>query len=216
MDTAIGMGQDFPYRFDPEESLCRAWRIVPHYMPSGVYTVVYIDMRDRAGNQSGIYFGDPNHGLRQEESIIDEVGPQIEMVTENPDYEPPELDLNNISIEAQPTQPDDPNGETLVTLKYRVRDNISGVTDRIYILARPTGHRTLLLHAPEGWIYPWIDTVSIFGTHHCGLTRPGPCCCLRGPRQESGGVAEIAVWDRAGNFKSYDFTEIIHFDVEGQ
>ena len=133
------MGQNFPYRFDPQESLCRAWLIVPHYMPSGMYTVVYIDMRDGASNMAGFYFGDPGHGLRQEQSIVDEPAPQIELVTNNPDYEPPELDLNNISIQAQPTRPDDPNGETLVTLNYRVRDNISGVTNANIRLRDPQG-----------------------------------------------------------------------------
>ena len=29
------------------------------------------------------------------------------------------------------------------------------------------------------------------------------------------GLAELTVWDRAGNFRLYDFTEIIHFVVEG-
>ena len=108
-------------------------------MPSGVYTVVSIDMRDVAGNWARFGFRHPSKDP-ESEFFADETGPQIEMVTDNPDYETPELDLNNISIEAQPTRPDDPNGETLVTLKYRVRDNISGVANASYILARPTGH----------------------------------------------------------------------------
>ena len=29
-------------------------------------------------------------------------------------------------------------------------------------------------------------------------------------------VAEIGIWDRVENFKRYDFTEIIYFDVQGQ
>ena len=203
------------YQSDPQESFCRAWRIVPHYMPSGVYTVVYIDMRDRAGNRSGIYFGDPNHGLRQEQSIIDEVGPQIEMVTENPDNEPPELDLNNISIEAQPTQPDDPNGETLVTLKYRVRDNISGVTNAYIRLRDPQGigHR-FYMYPQVGYLHgsTWFPSrdPSLWSDETWTVLLPA------GSAPGIWGVAEIAVWDRADNFKHYDFTEIIHFDVEGQ
>ena len=203
------------YRSDPQESFCRAWRIVPHYMPSGVYTVVYIDMRDRAGNQSGIYLGDPNHGLRQEESIIDEVGPQIEMVTENPDNEPPELDLNNISIEAQPTQPDDPNGETLVTLKYRVRDNISGVTNANIYLRDPQGvEHHFYMYPKVGYLHgsTWFPSgdPSLWSDETWTVLLPA------GSAPGIWGVAEIAVWDRADNFKHYDFTEIIHFDVEGQ
>ena len=211
---SYGMGQDFPYRFDPEESLCRAWRIVPHYMPSGVYTVVYIDMSDRAGNHAGFEFRHPSNDP-ESEFFVDEAGAQIEMVTDNPDYEPPELDLNNISIEAQPTRPDDPNGETLVTLKYRVRDNISGVTNADIGLRDPQGvdhhfhmyPKVGYLHGstwfPSGDPSPWSDetwTVLLPAGSAPGIW----------------GVAEIAVWDRAENFKRYDFTEIIHFDVEGQ
>ena len=137
------------------------------------------------------------------------------MVTDNPDYETPELDLNNISIEAQPTRPDDPNGETLVTLKYRVRDNISGVTNAHIRLRDPQGIEHFFHMSPkDGYLRgstwfpsrdpsPWSDetwTVLLPAGSAPGIW----------------GVAEIAVWDRADNFKRYDFTEIIHFDVESQ
>ena len=59
-------GLDFPYEFDPQESLCRAWLIVPHYYPSGVYTLVHIDMRDVAGNDSGFQFGDTSEPSKYE------------------------------------------------------------------------------------------------------------------------------------------------------
>ena len=202
------------YRSDPQESFCRAWRIVPHYMPSGVYTVVSIDMRDLAGNKAGFEFRHPSNDP-ESEFFVDEAGPQIEMVTDNPDHEPPELDLNDISIEAQPTRPDDPNGETLVTLTYRVRDNISGVTAAHIYLRDPQGvEHFFYMHPKVGYVHgstwfpsrdpsPWSDetwTVLLPAGSAPGIW----------------GVAEIAVWDRANNFKHYDFTEIIHFDVEGQ
>ena len=38
----------------------------------------------------------------------------------------PELDLNNLSITATPTNPDSPNGETIVEFTFRVKDDISG------------------------------------------------------------------------------------------
>ena len=31
-----------------------------------------------------------------------------------------------------------------------------------------------------------------------------------------GNSVEMTVWDRTENFKAYDFSEIIHFDVAGQ
>ena len=206
------MGEN--YRTDPLERFCRARRIVPHYMPSGVYTVVSIDMRDVAGNWTSFKFRHPSNDP-ESEFFVDEAGPQIEMVTDNPDYETPELDLNNISIEAQPTRPDDPNGETLVTLKYRVRDNISGVTNAHIRLRDPQGVEHFFHMYPKvGYLHgstwfpsrdpaPWSDetwTVLLPAGSAPGIW----------------GVAEIAVWDRADNFKHYDFTEIIHFDVEVQ
>ena len=202
------------YRSDPQEKFCRAWRIVPHYMPSGVYTVVFIDMRDLARNGAGFEFRHPSNDP-ESDFFVDEAGPQIEMVTDNPDYEPPELDLNNISIEAQPTRPDDPNGETLVTLKYRVRDNISGVTNAHIRLRDPQGIEHYFHMSPkDGYLHgstwfpsrdpsPWSDetwTVLLPAGSAPGIW----------------GVAEIEVWDRADNFKHYDFTEIIHFDVGSQ
>ena len=204
----------FPYRFDPEESLCRAWRIVPHYMSSGVYTVRSIDMRDLAGNGAGFAFRHPSNDP-ESESFVDEASPQIEMVTDNPDYEPPELDLNNISIEAQPTRPDDPNGETLVTLKYRVRDNISGVTIASIYLRDPQGiEHFFYMHPKDGYIhgptrFPSRDP-STWSDETWTVLLPA------GSAPGIWGVAEITVQDRAYNFKRYDFTEIIHFDVEGQ
>ena len=207
------MGQNFPYRFDPQESLCRAWLIVPHYMPSGMYTVVYIDMRDGARNMAGFYFGDPGHGLRQEDSIIDEPAPQIELATNNPDYEPPELDLNNISIQAQPTRPEDPNGETLVTLNYRVRDNISGVANAYIRLRDPQGIEHFFYMYPKGgsvrgssW-FPSGDPSQWSDETWTVLLPVGSAPGIWG-------VAEISMRDRANNVKHYDFTEIVHFDVE--
>ena len=209
-----GMGEDFYYEWNPLDGLVRAWRVVPHYMPSGVYTLVSISMSDLAGNWGGVEFRHPSHDPKSE-FFVDEVGPQIEMVTDNPDYETPELDLNNISIEAQPTRPDNPNGETLVTLKYRVRDNISGVTFAHIFLRDPQGIEHFFhMHPKDGYLHgstwfpsrdpsPWSDetwTVLLPVGSAPGIW----------------GVAEIEVVDRADNVKHYDFTEIIHFDVEGQ
>ena len=201
--------------YDPQESLCRVTFVMPHYMPSSVYTMNYIRMTDRALNQSGVYFGDPNHGLRQEQSIIDETAQQIEVVTDNPDTEPPELDLENISIHAEPTRPDDPNGETLITLQYRVRDNISGVTIASIDLRDPQGiEHFFYMHPQDGYIHgsTWFPSrdPSTWSDETWTVLLPA------GSAPGIWGVAEIAVQDRANNFKRYDFTEIIHFDVEGQ
>ena len=184
---------------------------MPHYVPSSVYTMNLIEMADRASNLSRVYFRHPGHDLRQEDSIVDEDGPQIELVTDNPDTEPPELDVENISIHAEPTKPDNPNGETLVTLRYRLRDNISGAHDTAISLGDPQGighffwdtapDRSQLF--PSGGPSEWAD-------------RTFTVLLPVGSAPGTWGLADMTVRDRAGNFKAYDFTEIIHFDVAGQ
>ena len=36
------------------------------------------------------------------------------------------MDINRITIKAKPTIPDAPNGETIVDISFRIKDNISG------------------------------------------------------------------------------------------
>lgn len=210
---ASNSARDFFYRFDPQESLCRAWRVVPDYMPSSVYTVRFIGMWDRAGNVARVYFGHPGHSLRSEGSVVDEPGQQIALITSNEDLEPPELDLNNISIQAQPTRPDDPNGETLVTLKHRIRDNISGVEILSIRLRDPQGIEHFYYMNPrDGYIHgpDWFPSgdPSQWSDETWTILLP------KGSAPGTWGVAEIMLRDRAENVRRYDFTEIVRFDVE--
>ena len=75
----------------------------PEYMPTGTYELNRVGMRDVALNSSNTYFIDDSN---------DEKPKTIEITTKNPDLEPPMLDINNITIKAEPTRPDAPNGET--------------------------------------------------------------------------------------------------------
>ena len=197
--------------YGPEESICRVRWVMPHYMPSSVYTLNFVRMRDRARNISGVYFRNPGHGLRQEDSIVDEDGPQIELVTDNPDTEPPELDVENISIHAEPTKPDNPDGETLVTLKFSVRDNISGFRTASLHLRDPQGidHQFYAASPERDQLFPSGDP-SRWAERTFTVLLPA------GSAPGTWGLAEMTVEDRAKNFKAYDFTEIIHFDVAGQ
>ena len=131
-------------------------------------------------------------------------------MTDNPDYEPPELDLENIQIHAEPTQPEDPNGETLVTLEYRIRDNISGIRSGEVRLRDPQGIEHHFYLGPDdggGWKAPPQDPTQWSDQTWTLLLSVGSA-------PGTWGVVEMAICDRAENFKRYDFTEIIHFDVE--
>ena len=70
--------------YDPGSRRCEVLFIMPHYMPSSVYTMNYIAMVDLALNRSGTYFRHPRHGLRPEDTVVDEAGQQIELITNNP------------------------------------------------------------------------------------------------------------------------------------
>ena len=201
-----------PYHFDPEESLCRAWRIMPDYMPSGTYIIVHVDMMDQAGNWTDVDFRHQTNRA-DDPDFVDEPALEIEVVTDHPDYEPPELDLNNISIQAKPTRPDDPNGETLVTLNYRIRDDISGVYNASIRLRDPQGIEHFFYMDPkDGYIHGsnWFPSrdPSQWSDETWTVLLPV------GSAPGIWGVAEISMIDRARNFKHYDFTEIVHFDVE--
>ena len=196
--------------YDSQSGRCEVLFLMPHYMPSSVYTLAYILMIDRALNRSGTYFRHPGHGLREEDTFVDEDGPQVELITNNPDTQAPEVDLNAIEISAEPTNPNAPNGETLVTLTFRIRDNIAGFTLAYLNLRDPQGieHGFWVDDPNRGNLFPTGDP-SQWTTYAWAVILP------EGSAPGTWGLANMTVWDRAENFKQYDFTEIIHFDVEG-
>ena len=194
--------------YDNTNKQCTVNFVMPHYMPSSKYTMNYIKMHDLALNVRGTYFTNSDGGLRDEDTNLDEAPQQIELVTNNQDIEQPELDLNNIQISAEPTNPDTPNGETIVTVTFKVKDNNSG-----YRIAH------LSLRDPQGINHPfWAyndDTYTLFPTDDVTQwhTYTRNIVLPVGSAPGTWGMTEMTIYDRAGNFKGYDFTEIVHFDV---
>ena len=195
--------------YDSQSERCNVLFVMPHYMPSSVYTMSYIWMIDIALNDSGVYFRHPGHGLRPEDTVVDEAGQQIELTTNNPDTEAPEVDINAIDISAEPTIPDAPNGETVVTVNFRVRDNISGFVGAGLYLRDPQGidHHYGVDDPNSHDLFPSGDP-SEWTTYTKTIILPP------GSAPGTWGLASMTVSDRAQNFRRYDFTEIIHFDVE--
>ena len=194
--------------YDEFNETCSVDFLMPHYMPSSNYSLNYIKMFDLALNQRGTYFTNSSGGLRDEDINLDEFPQQIELVTDNQDIIHPELDLNDIQIVATPTNPDAPNGETIVTVTFHVRDNISGYNIASLILRDPQGiEHQYWVYNDETWsIFPKGD-VTQWTTYTRNIVLPV------GSAPGTWGVSEITIYDRAGNFKGYDFTEIVHFDV---
>lgn len=194
--------------YDEFDETCNVDFIMPDYMPSSNYSMNYIKMYDLAMNQRGTYFTNSSGGLRDEDINLDELPQQIELVTNEQDIEQPELDLNNIEIIAMPTNPDAPNGETVVTVTFSVRDNISGYNIASLTLRDPQGteHQYWVYNEDTWSLFPSGD-VTQWHTYTRNIILPV------GSAPGTWGMSEMTIYDRAGNFKGYDFTEIVHFDV---
>ena len=75
---------------------------IPHYMPGGVYEL------------KRLYFKDE---INRESAWSPDIDGQIQKVTietKHPDTTPPTLDVNRITVNAEPANPANPNGETFV------------------------------------------------------------------------------------------------------
>ena len=182
--------------------------IFPDYFQSGTYTLNYIKMVDVALNARGIYFTDPRHGLRDEQEIIDELPATIDIVTTNPDSAPPVLNLDQITIRAEPTHPEAPNGETQVDITFRIKDNISGYAKTNMLLRDPQGVTHFFRHYDvDFWDIYFSRDPQVYETYRKTIILPV------GSAPGTWGLAEMNVHDKAQNTLRADFTEIVRFEV---
>ena len=181
---------------------------IPDYYQSGTYALNYILMRDAGLNSRGVYFTYPGHALRDDQEIIDEKPATIEIQTTNPDSTPPILDLNRITVKAEPTNPEAPDGETAVDITFRIKDDISGYSRTHIYLRDPHGVRHLFRHHhPEFDNTYFSGDTTVYQTYHKTVILPV------GSIPGTWGVAEMTVWDKAQNLLRADFTEIVRFEV---
>ena len=195
------------YDTNPTEGKASVDIPLPDYFPSGTYWLNYISMRDVAQNWGTVYFTGSGGG-RPEDVVIDEAPQTIEVQTTRPDLTPPELDVNRITIQAEPTRPDDPNGETRVDISFRIRDNISGYAKTALRLRDPQGVENYHshLHRDAYRIYFRGDPTA-WESQHKAITLPA------GSIPGLWGLAEMTVEDKAQNALRADFTEVIRFEV---
>ena len=189
---------------------------LPEYRRTSTYRVPLVSTGDTAGNLGSNQFYIPHlwnwySGERDSRQEPDrEPSPALYVETSNPDFNRPKLDLNIISIEAVPTIPDAPNGETIVTFNYRVRDDNSGLGRGSLELRDPQGqtHQYYLYETEDGKVHAsyqdneWRDLTTVF-------------ILPEGSAPGTWGVSELTLHDHSGNFKTYDFTEIVQFVVDG-
>ena len=192
--------------YNPQTGEALVKLIIPDYFQSGTYTVSTITMEDVALNASSVYFtdwfGEHNN------SGLDEPPATIEIQTTNPDSTPPFLDINQITIQAEPTQPHAPNGETRVDIIFRIKDNISGYASTDMLLRDPQGVTHFFRHYDvDFWDIYFSRDPKVYETYHKTIILPV------GSAPGTWGLAEMNVHDKAQNTLRADFTEIVHFEV---
>jgi PKD repeat protein len=193
---------------------------IPDYYPRGYYSVSSLLMMDAALNNRLVlldldtantnYFLPPTfvnqRALRDSHYFY----------TQYPDYLPPKMDLNDIEINATPTNPTSPNGETLFEMYLWIKDtsdypgHASGFNHLTYTLRDPQGLETTVTYQPNTFYRIQPDS-SIFGWRRYRFSHILPA----GSPPGIWGVSSIVLQDKARNKKYYSFVEFVRFDVEG-
>ena len=211
--TTYSLERYSPQTYDASDaytpSQCYLKYIIPNYMPSGAYSISYAKIFDLPGNTAEIYFQPPAGSVNANWDNPDDVSPSVTIETANPDVIAPELDLNDIGVSAVPTNPSAPNGETIVTFRFRVKDNISGYQIGSFLLRDPQGSTFQYYHYPprRSDIFPTAEDLDWKEYEATVVLPPGSA-------PGTWGVAEMTLKDRAQNFKTYNFTEIVSFVVD--
>ncbi len=192
--------------YDEATGLARIELLLTEHSASGTWRVPYISFCDAAGHGSQQYFGGPG----------EPAAAQIEVLTRDPDLEPPELaradgadeagSFEALRVSALPTHPEAPNGETLVTLDYYARDDKSGLGVVSYRFLDPLGTSHFGYHEHG-------NTHSVFfegdptAWQHYQLTVLLPA----GSAPGTWGVEQLVLCDKAGNCAEDSFTETLIF-----
>ena len=173
---------------------------IPHYMPGGVHELKSLSFKDAINYESAWL---PN---------IDEQIQKVTIETKTPDTTPPTLDVNRITVDAEPVNPVNPNGETLVTVAYYVKDDISGFEKGHITIRDPLGGELrYYIWGPYSYghrkeIY-FQDDPNVYRKYTSAIHLP------EGSFPGIWGVIGISVTDKARNNIYHDFTEITRFEV---
>ena len=186
--------------YDPETQIATIEYIITEFYPEADYYVTFLTVYDKAETCVDTYFS---------ESEEHEPVKKIHIKTPNPDYEAPEIDLNRITVYAEPTNPEAPDGETLVTINYYARDNKSGLGKVDYNLKDPQGIQHFQYHYHRNFYSTYFDgdpTVWERYTINCVLPK--------GSAPGIWGLASMSVSDKAFNGKDYNFVETLIFEPD--
>lgn len=184
--------------YDPETHTAEINILIKEYYPTGDYYITFVEFYDAAETVKTVYFSD---------SPQDDPIKKIHITTPNPDLNHPEVDLNRIFVYAEPTHPEAPDGETIVTVNFYVRDDISGFGECLYQFLDPQG----IFHGD--WFYHKNFNTNYFEGdptlwEHYQIKHILP----RGSAPGRWGLAQLMVGDKAGNRYTYNFIETLIFE----
>lgn len=174
---------------------------ITEYYPSGQYTINYLKMTDAAWNTGGQYFSDNPRHERQKIFTVE---------TANPDTIMPTLDVNRIYISAIPFNEKSPDGKTRVTITYYAKDDSSGVGKVYYTLQNPNGKTFTNGHYHENFYSLFFEEGDPTEYKKYTVTHILPT----GSTPGTWGLSEMIVEDKGGNIAVFDFTEILHFELD--
>ena len=182
--------------------------IIREYAPTGRYALRQLMLKDFGLNLNYTYFKSSERNSDGTTVNLDEDAPTIDIVTPSPDTSPPELDVNRISVKAVPTNLVSPDGETLVTVEYYVRDNVSGYGSASYLRLRdPQGLEHTYYTYHRNWYTDYFDgDPRVWEKYTQQIILP------RGSVPGVWGLSQMTLVDKAGQGKGYDFTETVRFD----
>ena len=181
---------------------------IPDYYQSGTYALNYIEMYDTGLNLREVYFTDPGQAVKDEQTVADEAPATIEIQTPNPDSTPPTLDLNRITVKAEPRNPGAMDGKTRVEITFRIKDDISGYSQARGYLRDPHGVMHPFKHYHSDFRKTYFSgDPTVYQDYHDTIILPV------GSIPGTWGLAEMTVLDKAQNSLRVDFTEIVFFEV---
>lgn len=174
--------------------------LITEFYPAADYYVEFIEIFDSASNCTEVWFSDsPTQEKRQ----------YIHIDTANPDTEAPTVDLNRMSVYAEPVHPEAPDGETKVTINYYARDDKSGYDIGHYTLLDPQG----IEHSESHYI-PGYGTMFFDGDPTVWKRYTINCVLPKGSAPGIWGLASLRLKDKALNERTYNFVETLIFEPD--
>ena len=196
--------------------------VIPDYFPSGYYGFVSSYTGDEAGNNSGLTFVDDLDDFYYNDDVSEfaTVRDSIYFETEFPDIIKPEIDINNINVSAEPTNPEAPNGETRVDINFNALDlsdfpgHEAGVYSVTLALQNPEGEKFYYNTGNGTMNHPDLDLADLdpennseWKNYRFDLVLPV------GSAPGLWGISDIIIMDKVGNTRSYNFVEYVRFDI---